>query len=271
MPDEPIRLIATDVDGTLMNSHGVIPERNIRAIKKAREMGVQVAISSGRFPENVYILLEDYGLRCPIIGVNGAKVVDENLRTLSERLMKTEAAEAVLNVLLDMGADFFIFGVQSICVSRPDGVHHSELSQGERIAALGFTYYRGPEEAKKFVRRGVHKFYICDTKPLPPIRERLRQVPGIDLTQSGTYNIEVMPAGVDKAQGVRDLAKALGIPMAQVMTLGDEGNDIPMLRAAGYGVAMGNGSLEAKAAARFITDTNDQCGFAKAVEQFALK
>ena len=267
----PIRLIATDVDATLLNSQLVIPERNLRAIRAAQEKGITVAISSGRFPENVYVLLQDYGLRCPIIGTNGADVIDENLNRLSETWIAPEAALRALNELIHLGSDYFMFARQAICTSRVTRKHHSELSFGDRIRALGFTYYHGPEKALLLASRGTaHKIFVCDNVPLSQVRQALGAIPGIALTQSSGSNIEVMPCGIDKGIGVKVLAEALGIPMTQVMTLGDEGNDIPMLRVAGCGVAMGNGSAEAKAAAKYVTDTNDNCGFAKAIERYAL-
>ena len=266
-----IRLIATDVDGTLLNSQLKIPDRNLRAIHAAQEKGITVAISSGRFPENVYVLLQDYGLCCPIIGTNGADVIDEKLNRLSEACIAPDAALYALRELIRLGSDYFMFARQAICTSRETRKHHSELSFGDRIRALGFTYYHGPEEALTLAGLGIaHKIFVCDNVPLNRVREALGGIPGIDLTQSSANNIEVMPQGADKGIGVRALAAALGIPMDQVMTLGDEGNDIPMLRAAGYGIAMANGSAEAKAAAKYVTDTNDECGFAKAIERFAL-
>ena len=271
MLDLPIRLIATDIDGTLSNGHGKIPERNIRAIERAREKGIVFAVASGRFAENVYLLMEDCGIRCPVVGTNGARIVDENLKTLSEHRMNPNAARQVVEALIDYGTEYFIFSDRAICIGSQTGVHHSELSQGDRVRALGFTYYHGPDEARALAERCVHKFFITNQKPLEPIREALRGISGIDLTQSAANNIEVMPQGVDKGKGVRDLADLYGIPMSQVMTLGDESNDIPMLKAAGYGVAMGNGSDEAKAAARFITGSNKDCGFAEAIEKYALK
>ena len=270
MDQLPIRLIATDIDGTLLDKKGRIPERNLRAIHLAQEKGITVAISSGRFPENVYILLEEYGLRCPIIGDNGGRLTDESLHVLADHVMDTKAAQQVLDILLSFGSEYFIFGDRMICTSSAEVVHHSELSQGVRMKELGFTYFHGTEEAHQAVKHSVHKFFVFDNVPLEPVRRALQQVDGILLTRSGIHNIEVMPAGVDKSSGIRDMAELLGVSMDQVMALGDEGNDIPMLRAAGYGVAMGNASEEAKAAARFVTDTNENCGFAKAIERYAL-
>ena len=265
-----IKLIATDIDGTLVSNQGIITERSLRAIRAAREKGITVAISTGRFPENAYLLLEDYGLRLPIIGVNGARCVDENLHELSSHEMDPEAVRRVLNVLLTAEADFFIFADHAVCAATRERKHHSELSQGDRVKALGFEYYHGREDVEACIRRPVYKFFVCDNVPLPPLRQVLARIPGVDLTQSWYNNIEIMPAGVDKGQGVRDMARVMGISTDEVMTLGDQSNDIPMLKAAGYGVAMGNASEETKAAARFVTASYAEEGFALALETYAL-
>ncbi len=266
----PIRIIATDIDGTMLNNQDVLTERNLRAIRESQARGIVFAIASGRFPENVYVMTRQYGISCPIIGSNGARVLDENRRVIAQHPMDAAAARQVLGVLIDMGADFFIFGSEALCTSRTDLLHHSELDYGDQIPALGFSYLRGLDAAKRMVETPVYKFYICNNVPLAPVYDRLRSIPQVDLTRSSRFNLEVMPRGVDKAGGVRDLADALGIPLSQVMTLGDEDNDVSMLKAVGYGVAMANGSQTAKDAAFFVTDDNDRDGFAKAIERFAL-
>lgn len=271
MSSSPVRLIATDVDGTLLSGKGIIPPQNINAIHAAQEKGITVAIASGRFPENVFVMMQDNGIKCPIIGVNGAEVTDGNLRLLYEKSMSASSALSVLDVLERTGSDFFMFGHKCICTSMEGVLHHSELSYGERIRALGFTYYHGFREARAIAKEGnTHKFFVCSNVPLPPVRQALKAVTGIELTQSAFNNVEVMPVGVDKGKGVEKLAAALGIPLSQVMALGDESNDIPMLSIVGFGVAMANGSQEAKEAARYVTASNDACGFAQAVEKYAL-
>lgn len=267
----PIRLIATDIDGTLLCSGRVIPRENAQAIREAQEKGIVFAVATGRFVENAYLLLEDFGIRCPIIGINGGKIVDEKLRVIQERFMLPGTGEQVQAVLEEAGAEYFIFGRGAVCSSGKEVRHHSELSYKDRIEALGLTYYHGTEESRAFVKDSVFKFFVKNNVPLVPLREKLKGIKGIQLTQSSPYNIEVMPLGVDKGRGLRDFALSLGIPLEEVMALGDEENDIPMLAAAGCGVAMGNGSRLAKAAARFITDTNEECGFAKAVRKYALQ
>lgn len=266
----PVRMIATDMDGTLLGYKSVLPEENIRAIRAAQEKGIVVALATGRFVENAYFVAKDAGITCPIIGSNGAKVVDENLQLISQHFMDPQAALQVYETLTELGSDYFVFGPDYICTAREEVAHHSELAYGPRIEALGFTYRRGKEAALAFVKQACHKFFVRDNVPLPLVREQLLKIPGIELTQSDVGNIEVMPTGIDKGMGVSDLARHLNIPLSQVMTLGDQENDIPMLKCAGYGVAMGNASAETKAAARFITDTNVNCGFARAIEKYAL-
>lgn len=266
----PIRMIATDVDGTLLNSKGRMQERNIKAIRTAQEKGIAVVIASGRFAENAYIMLKEYDLSCPIIAVNGAKIVDENLKTLSSDFMAKESALAVHQILKAAGSDYFIFGRDSLCSASDQRIHHSELSQGDKVRALGYGYTHGREEAEECIRQPVQKFYVCNNVPFAEVRPLLANIPGIQLTQSGINNIEIMPQGIDKAYGVKKMAQLLNIPISQVMTLGDQENDIPMLQAAGYGIAMGNASEKTKAVAKYITATHDDAGFAQAIEKYAF-
>lgn len=266
-----IRLIATDVDGTLLDSRGDLPEENLRAIRLAQRAGIAVVIATGRLPENAWLLMEDYGLHLPVIGANGGRIVDESLRSVAEHYMDPASARAVLETAFSFGAECYLFGERFICSCSRTGLHHSEMSQGDRVRALGFTYFHGWDEARECVKKRVGKFYLRSSVSLAPVRDALAAVSGIELTQSGDYNIEVMPLGVDKGRGIREYATYAGVPLAGVMAVGDENNDAPMLRTAGCGVAMGNASPDARAAARFITKTNDQCGFAEAVKQYALR
>ena len=98
----------------------------------------------------------------------------------------------------------------------------------------------------------------------------LKLIKGIYVTSAGKNSIEIMKDGVNKCSGVKELAAMHGIDMKNVMTLGDYNNDMPMIRAAGLGVAMGNALDDVKACADYVTDTNDHDGVAKAIEKFVL-
>ena len=267
----PVRLIATDIDGTLLNREGKVTDRCLSAIRKAVGRGIVFAIASGRFPENVFVKFRGEGLVCPIIGINGAHIVDEKLRSLQEHYIQRDASIRVQKLLEDAGADYFMFAPHRICSSNPAIRHHSELSNGDDVKELGFSYCRGSDAAREMAKGSVYKYYVCANVPLDPLRAALRGIGSVTVTQSAPMNIEVMPQDVDKGRGVSDLARMLGIPLSQVMTLGDEENDIPMLKIAGFGVAMGNASQAAKAAAKYITATNDEDGLAAAIECYALQ
>lgn len=266
----PIRLIASDVDGTLLNSYGEITPESVAAIHAAQEKGIIFAICSGRFPENVYVRMKQYGITCPIIGVNGCHITDENLHTIHTASMHPDAARQVMETLFDADSDFFMFNHHSICTSDENLPHHSEITRPEEMLSLGFRYYHGKKEMLSCVEMPVEKYYVCEGKRGDPLWQKLEKIPGIALTQSGDNNIEVIPAGVDKASGVTALAQHYRIPLSQVMTLGDHENDIPMLSVAGYGVAMKNGTAHAKAAARYITRSNNENGLAYAIRKWAL-
>lgn len=268
MLSAPRGLIATDIDGTLLDNHHNVPPENLQAIRYAQEKNVAVAIATGRFPENAHLLLADYGLKLPIIGTNGAQIIDENLQPLASHVMDPSASMAVQQLLEQEGANYFIFGLKFVCISASSISHHAELSQGDKLKPMGFRFYHGPEESAECCRHSVQKFFICDNVPFPPLLKKLQKIPGLFLTQSGVMNIEVMPEGVDKGQGLRDLAARLGVPMDRTMALGDAENDLAMLTAAAYGTAMGNASPAAKAAAKYHTDGNNEDGWAKAVIRF---
>lgn len=267
-----IRLIAMDMDGTLLDGHNGIAPDNLKALNKAQEKGITIAIASGRFPENVAMIVMDYGFSCPIIGINGAEIVASPMgRLLFSHRMDREAALKTRQMLDSFDADYFSFSPKLVATSKVGSYHHSELSYGERIQrAGGVRYEHGPEGITHALSVGISKYYVSDTGNLSQIREALCTIPGILVTKSGEDNIEIMPAGVDKGRGVRELAGSLQIPLENVMTFGDQDNDLPMLTCVGYGVAMGNAPDVVKEKTRYVTARYDECGVARAIERYAL-
>ncbi len=266
-----IRMIALDIDGTLMTSGGKFHPENVRAIRRAQDEGVIVAIASGRSPGNVYLLLEEYGLKCPMMTVNGAQSVDENLNTFALHPMKNGTAVRVAGLLLSEDIPFFMMGEGFICTSGEAMRHHSELAYGDRLPELGHVFYHGPERLMEMAQTGkILKLFVPDTPRLEEIRVTLRAEHGIALTRSGRRNIEIMTKDIDKATGIRDMAAHYGIDLSSVMAVGDEENDLPMLEAAGLPVAMGNATGAVKERAAHITATNDEAGVARAIYELAL-
>ena len=267
----PVRLIAMDMDGTLLDKQGKIPKANADALRAAKKAGVEFSLCTGRFPENASLVLMECGLSCPIIGVNGAEITDAPMGALlSYHTLADRAAREVLKALRRLNAQFFTFSHKLITTSEVNDVHHSEVSEGAILDKVGVRFAHGAEAVERSLDAGLTKYYIKDTGNLAEIGSALREIEDIELTRSGMKNIEVIPKGVNKGSGLRTLAGHLGIPMESVMALGDQDNDLPMLTCAGYGVAMGNAPDDIKKRAKYETARYDEFGVARAIERFVF-
>lgn len=272
---ERIRLIAVDLDGTLLNDQRRITGPTLEAIHAAQAAGIVFAICTGRFVENASILARDAGLDCPIIGVNGAAIVESPYgRLLRQHLMDQQLALRALDSLEKAEALYYVFSPGLVATRQAWDHHHSLRDYGDRMTEEANTRYTyGKQACVDAIHEGIYKFYVHsdgDLDMLARFREGLHQLEGLAVTQSSEFNIELMPLGVDKASGIRDLAEACGVPMDQVMAIGDQDNDLPMLRAAGWGVAMDNAKPDIKKEADAVTASNNEHGVAKAIWLYAL-
>lgn len=274
--EQPIRMIAADVDGTLLNSEGLVTPRTMAAILAAQNAGIVFVICTGRFFENASILARDLGLEGPLITLNGGKI---GMRPFGEVVvshkMPQSTAMEIFHRLEAIGAYYFLFADGLVVVRKRGERHHSQLDFGKRMQKEAFTHYRyGRQAALDAIAQGIYKYYVYvprgGPEDLEPIKKQLDGVKGVQVTQSSVHNLEIMPTHVDKENGVIALAQALDIPMSQVMTIGDQLNDLSMIRAAGYGIAMGNAVDAVKAEAYAVTASNDQDGVALAIERYAL-
>ena len=268
-----IRMIALDLDGTLLQTDGSILPETTAALREAASRGIIIVIASGRYPENAGLVFLDNALKGPVIGANGAMIQDGPMgQTIRLHLMKRAAASAVSSCLASFDADHIIFSYKMVTTSRNTLKHRSEISDGPRIARLGgVSFGHGPEAVRRALRYGVCKYFIYPNPRMEEIAEALRTIPDILLTRSGAHNLEVMPAGIHKGRGIAETARWLGIPMDRVMAFGDEENDLPMLNAVGYGIAMGNAPAHVRRQCNYETDAFDQNGIAQAVRKYVLE
>ena len=272
---EPIRLIAMDMDGTLLGPKpDVIPPENAAALRLAADKGVHLAIASGRLPDDAGFFALDADLPMSIIALNGSAVMDHPLGSLLEsHYIEPETALDILRMLEEQQLTYSLF-------SDHDVVHcHGQ----EDIGLLLGTYLTREGSRTRILRavsdafarhNRVSKFVVtCEENPelLLPLRRRLESgAPLVEVTSSWVNNIEINPAGVNKGSALTALAASLGIPMSQVMAIGDNDNDISMLRAAGYGVAMGNATPSAMEAADWVTLPHQRCGVAAVIHALVL-
>ncbi len=271
-----VRLIAIDMDGTLLNEDCQIPEENIWAMRDAAEAGIRLAIISGRIPEDISFFMSDAGFEdCFVVGLNGGYCLDRpHGEAIFTQYMDDSDVEKCIDILEEERVTYSAFGRSHVAISRPFLTGEELDHWGTHLKRKGnLLYTYGMDGIMQQRAIGTNKIVYIDRedpKRLLRIREKVEKISGVEVTSSWINNIEIMPRGVHKGAALAMLSQRLHIELAQVMAIGDNDNDIPMLTLAGYGVAMGNALEGAKAAAEFETCDNENAGVAKAIRRFAL-
>ncbi|MDD2561115.1 MAG: Cof-type HAD-IIB family hydrolase [Eubacteriales bacterium] len=270
-----VRLIAADMDGTLLNEHSLVSRRTAGAIRAARRKGIQFAACTGRFPDNASMVMLDAGIEGPIISLNGCVIYDKPLgNILTEHVMLKITAQCAIDVLESLNEGYFIFAKNAVFARYEKNRHHSETDFVDRKEIKDrVKYYYGREACLDAVKHPIYKFYVYHSEgghSLGEIREALDCVPTHSLTQSSANNIEIMPSNISKGTGLRDLAERLEIEPENILALGDQLNDVPMLEFAGISVAMGNAAQAVKDTAVHLTASNMDDGVAEAIHRFCL-
>ena len=265
------KLIAMDLDGTLNNSQKRITEKTYNALMRAQQQGIRLALASARpspglFKERDILHLQQYG--GILASYNGGRIVDAATgSTLYETAMDMEQARQVLRQLealpvtpiLDDGKQFYVTDCQGYKVPYECRNNNMVCTEVENLA--DFLHFSPIKILMSVLPEQLQQVQAKIAAFLP---EELTVV------QTADFYLEVIPSIINKGQGVRDICKTLDISPSEVISFGDAVNDIPMLQAAGTGVAMGNASPEVKAAADYITATNDEDGIAAALEHFEV-
>lgn len=273
-----VKLIALDLDGTLFNSQSQISAHNIDTIKKANEAGATVVISTGR-PYNglPFEQLKGSGIRFAIT-TNGSAIYEiESGKCLFEEAMDEEIILPILDFLLtkDIHMDAFIGGkgytpVQCVAagqkLANPPALKHYILNTRVRVDNLPLFIHENQLKVQKMTLNFYPEGGIF--KDREEVRKYLESNPAVTTVSGGYNNLEFTRADVNKGVGLQKMAQLLDIPVAQTMAVGDTENDLAIIRAAGFGVAMGNATAAVKSAADYITTSNDEDGVATAIAHF---
>lgn len=276
-----ISLIVSDMDGTLLGRDpSFIPPENAAAMKAAARAGIHIAICSGRLPDDISQQALDAGLpEMEILALNGTCALRSPLGGMAWSVcMPEETARRLTDRLIGLGIRFAVFSGHLIAETFPAGEKPSaEMYWGshfERRENRSRILY-GLEGRERALHEGVNKIVLRDETGryhLPELTQELRRsFPELDFSSSWPDNMEIVPKGIDKGWAVTRLAGRLGIPMDEVMCIGDQDNDLPMLRVAGCPVAMGNASPGVLAAADWIAPEHTDLGVAAAIRGLALE
>ena len=263
-----IRMIALDVDGTLLTSRGELTGETVRAIRAAREKGVKVVLSTGRSTQEAVWLTGLTGCDGRAVCLGGAAVADmADGRHLRRWDIPDGLAASVLEVLRDKPLACMVFAGE---VNLLDSYSARYYRETYPFPAYLDTVVETSDVSLwlKAHRRSLTKIHAEGAPELfPPLLEQLGKLPGLTLTSSGRENFEVLASGVDKGKALCLLGQEWGISPEETAAIGDSDNDLAMLRAVGCPVAMGNAPDRVKAVCAMVTDSNDRDGVAKAIDR----
>ena len=257
------KLLALDMDGTLLGSDGKIPARNKQAIAKALQNGVRVAISTGRSFSGARWCAEALNLRAPVISYNGAMICDP---VTADALFSVELSPRDARMAIDLG---LAHGTTLIIWSKGELFGYP---MNDRVA--DYTNYAciQPKQATDFdalCARGVTKvLWYDDASRVPALWASMKTQPfdNVTVCPSNPKFLEFFSGDVSKAVALGKLCELLGISPAETVAVGDGANDMEMLSFAGLGVAMGNASDAVKSCADAVVRTNDEGGVADVIE-----
>jgi Cof subfamily protein (haloacid dehalogenase superfamily) len=269
----PIRLVAIDMDGTLLDNRKIMSDANLAALKELEAAGIGLVICTGRHPSNARHVLGRYGLANPVIGSNGSLLFDEDGAVIAAHPIDPAAVDAVAGLMERNRMDYIAFTMDHVIIREQiEGTYtRGPLSYIHEIS--NGNYKAGILEMGKALGGKVYKLAAFNRESpslLEKTRHELAGCEHLGITKSADTNIEILPEGVDKGAGLREYARLLNIPMAEILSLGDQENDLPMLRNTGYSVAMGNACESVKQAVTYRTASNEEDGVARALRTYVL-
>ncbi len=263
----PIKLIALDLDGTLNNDQKEITPQTRFALMEAQRHGIRLALASARpspglFKERDILQMQSFG--GILMSYNGGRITDAaSDQVLFETAMDLQRAKMVLRQLeqlpvtpiLDDGARFFVTDADGYKVSYECQNNRMTCEQVDNLA--DFLHFAPVKILMSVLPEQLKEVQDRISAGLPK---------ELSVVQTAPFYLEIIPRSIHKGQGIRNICRVLGIRSSEVMAFGDAENDIPMLQEAGIGVAMGNAADVVKAAADYVTRSNNEDGIAAALE-----
>jgi 5-amino-6-(5-phospho-D-ribitylamino)uracil phosphatase len=272
-----IKLLVIDIDGTLLDPDGKITPRALEAVHAAQQVGIVVTLATARRYLNTTKIANELGLAIPLILYDGALIVQHpGANVLLSQPLNASVAQQAVDVLVRHHMQ---------PVVHPNDLAEEIWTGPTELDNLWIDAYftAFPERMRRLpvdqlcaghpdpLRVVAFDAYETIESVLPEVSQLACTWTTIKRGNYGSAEIAIMSPGCSKASGVVALAHYLGIPLQEVMALGDNNNDIAMLRTVGWGVAMGQASEAVKAAAKVVTAPNWQDGAAQAIERYALR
>jgi Cof subfamily protein (haloacid dehalogenase superfamily) len=284
-----VRLIATDMDGTLLNEHHRVSEENAAAIKEAQRRGITVVVATGRSYAEAVHPLKEAGITCPIICVNGAEIRSEHGEKIKSVPLNPATYWKVESILREAGLYFELYtniGVFTndrekalrtvadfVRSAYPDADEQTLKEAAERRFASGeISCVRAYKEVLDRAGVDIYKLLVFskDGQKLAEASAKLGALQDVAVSSSAKNNIEITHRHAQKGIALREFANRHHIALAETMAIGDNFNDLSMLTIAGVSVAMGNAEEAVKRACGFVARNNDKHGVAHAIRELVF-
>jgi len=265
-----VKMLLADVDGTLVTQDKVLTDEAITAVRDLRDAGVIFAITSGRPPRGMAMLIEPLDIQTPVAGFNGGVIVDRQLSVIEQRVLPEDLVVPVADLIEPDGLDVWIYRGNSWYVPGPDAPHVARESR-----TVQFQPQVMPEGGVRALTKDVAKLVGVsdDTAAVARATAAVHNEFGDHVTAAASqpYYLDVTHPMANKGAVVKYLRDMYNLDEADIATIGDQANDVLMFAHSGLSIAMGNASPEVKRAARRVTTSNEDDGFAKAVRRFILR
>jgi len=262
-----ISLVLADVDGTLVTAEKVLTARAGAAVGALRTADIAFAITSGRPPRGLAMLIDPLALQTPVAGFNGGIFVKPDMTIMEEHVLAADVAKRAVEVILHNHMDVWVYSGKDWLIRDPNAPH---------VAREQWTVKFAPMVVENFedvLSRAVKIVGVSDDHDLVARCEKDAQDAlgaNASAARSQPYYLDVTHPDANKGAVVTILAKLLAVPAGEIATIGDMPNDVLMFRKSGLSIAMGNASPDVQAQADLVTDSYDDEGFAKAIERFIL-
>ncbi|MBF2565201.1 HAD family phosphatase [Listeria welshimeri] len=279
-----IKVIASDMDGTLLNSDIEIAQENVEAIEKARAKGIHFVLCTGRMYDDAMGLINKVNLYAPAICMNGAEIRDEHGKIILQHPIDRNLARNTYNTLTELGMYTEFFTDMGPITTDKARAKEFMIEMHKRI------HPDIPAEAimdkveERFESKDVHEIpdverilgnkdltilkfisFSSDKDILAKAKKKLEKESDLSVTSSFSDNIEITHREAQKGISLQYYVEKLGVTLDETFAIGDNMNDISMLKMAGYSVAMGNAEEEVKDLAKHVTLSNDEHGVASAI------
>ena len=263
-----IRLVLADVDGTLVTPDKVLTDRAVAAVAKLKEADIRFAITSGRPPRGMAMLIDPLDLTTPISAFNGGVIVDRDLQVIEQRVIPADLVGSIIDLLSSHDLDVWIYRGSDWYVEDRKGPHVDREASTVRFEPTVVDSYDGlHSEVAKIV--GVSDDHDAVAGASAAAHDRFGDHVSASLSQP--YYVDVTHPDANKGFVAQYLANRYSIPSEEIATIGDMPNDVLMFAHSGLSIAMGNAGREVQRAARRVTTSNEDEGFANAAESLILR